>query len=74
MNSFGSSQLCDQGNNSLIFYYQGMRETGRGFLFFSPRSQFPKEMRAIPSSCVEGEVKQPRSQGELPAERATFLR
>lgn len=74
MDLFGSSQFCDQGNNSLIFYYQEMRETGRNFLIFSPGSQFPKEMRPIPSSCVQGEVKQPQSQGVLPAEGATFLR
>lgn len=75
MDLFGSSQFCDQGNNSLIFYYQVMRETGRGVLifFFSPGSQFPKEMRHVPSSCVEGEVKQSQSQGVLPAEGATFF-
>lgn len=74
MYSFGSSQLYDHGNNSLIFYYRGMRETGRGFLFFPPGSQFPKEMKPIPSSCEEGEVKQSQTQGVLPSGRATFLR
>lgn len=30
-------------------------------------------MRHVPSSCVEGEVKQSQSQGVLPAEGATFF-
>lgn len=74
MDLSGSAQICDQGNNALFFYYQGRRETGRGFLFF-PRSRFPKEMRPIPLSCVwREEVRQSRYEGVPSAQHTTFLR
>lgn len=47
----GSAQMCDQENNTLGFMTKEGDKQLEDF-FFSPGSQFPKEMRPILLSCL----------------------